>query len=287
MMSKPRAIGRDGTKEAQPAELPAGPLRAGCTAARLNGLPCRPLRAAAAKDAQAPSGRRRAQRRRIAVRVHACACRPLRADGTKEAQPAELPAGRPRAGCTAARLNGLPCRPLRAVAAKDAQAPSGRRGAQRHRIAVRVHACPYPPLRVDGTKEAQPAELPAGPLRAGCTAARLNGLPCRPLRADGTSKHGPIAQRLEPPAHNRPVPGSNPGGPTNSLSMLGRWWLTRLWVSGADVVGPTVTNPGGPTNSLSMLGRWWLTRLWVTGADVVGVFLLRFSPFHLAPPASR
>src|SRR5580765_3181521 len=24
---------------------------------------------------------------------------------------------------------------------------------------------------------------------------------------------GPIAQRLEPPAHNRPVPGSNPGGP--------------------------------------------------------------------------
>ena len=25
--------------------------------------------------------------------------------------------------------------------------------------------------------------------------------------------YGPIAQRLEPPAHNRPVPGSNPGGP--------------------------------------------------------------------------
>src|SRR6266700_1572056 len=25
---------------------------------------------------------------------------------------------------------------------------------------------------------------------------------------------GPIAQWLEPPAHNRPVPGSNPGGPT-------------------------------------------------------------------------
>src|ERR687892_145458 len=24
---------------------------------------------------------------------------------------------------------------------------------------------------------------------------------------------GPIAQRSEPPAHNRPVPGSNPGGP--------------------------------------------------------------------------
>jgi hypothetical protein len=25
---------------------------------------------------------------------------------------------------------------------------------------------------------------------------------------------GPIAQRSEPPAHNRSVPGSNPGGPT-------------------------------------------------------------------------
>src|SRR5476649_204149 len=29
---------------------------------------------------------------------------------------------------------------------------------------------------------------------------------------------GPIAQRLEPPAHNRPVPGSNPGGPTIRLA---------------------------------------------------------------------
>src|SRR5204862_8253077 len=29
---------------------------------------------------------------------------------------------------------------------------------------------------------------------------------------------GPIAQRLEPPAHNRPVPGSNPGGPIFALA---------------------------------------------------------------------
>ena len=29
---------------------------------------------------------------------------------------------------------------------------------------------------------------------------------------------GPIAQRSEPPAHNRPVPGSNPGGPTTPLA---------------------------------------------------------------------
>ena len=29
--------------------------------------------------------------------------------------------------------------------------------------------------------------------------------------------HGPIAQLEEPPAHNRSVPGSNPGGPINSI----------------------------------------------------------------------
>src|SRR5882724_2553128 len=29
---------------------------------------------------------------------------------------------------------------------------------------------------------------------------------------------GPIAQRLEPPAHNRLVPGSNPGGPIFALA---------------------------------------------------------------------
>ena len=34
------------------------------------------------------------------------------------------------------------------------------------------------------------------------------------------SAEGPIAQRLEPPAHNRLVPGSNPGGPT---ALKGRW----------------------------------------------------------------
>ena len=41
--------------------------------------------------------------------------------------------------------------------------------------------------------------------------------PVVPRRA-GITSSGPIAQRLEPPAHNRPVPGSNPGGPTNFLA---------------------------------------------------------------------
>jgi hypothetical protein len=33
------------------------------------------------------------------------------------------------------------------------------------------------------------------------------------------SRQGPIAQLEEPPAHNRLVPGSNPGGPTSLFAM--------------------------------------------------------------------
>ena len=35
---------------------------------------------------------------------------------------------------------------------------------------------------------------------------------------------GPVAQRLERPAHNRLVPGSNPGGPTSLLPSAGFGW---------------------------------------------------------------
>ncbi len=38
------------------------------------------------------------------------------------------------------------------------------------------------------------------------------------LKSGGGGK-GPIAQLAEPPAHNRSVPGSNPGGPTNYCVM--------------------------------------------------------------------
>ena len=37
----------------------------------------------------------------------------------------------------------------------------------------------------------------------------------RQTSRESRAKSGPIAQRSEPPAHNRPVPGSNPGGPTS------------------------------------------------------------------------
>ena len=36
----------------------------------------------------------------------------------------------------------------------------------------------------------------------------------------GLIQGGPIAQLEEPPAHNRSVPGSNPGGPTNTVAFL-------------------------------------------------------------------
>jgi hypothetical protein len=36
---------------------------------------------------------------------------------------------------------------------------------------------------------------------------------------------GPIAQLVEPPAHNRSVPGSNPGGPTTDKEKGGEWMI--------------------------------------------------------------
>ena len=41
--------------------------------------------------------------------------------------------------------------------------------------------------------------------------------------------NGPIAQRSEPPAHNRLVPGSNPGGPTI--------WLNRVTEEPMNMLG--------------------------------------------------
>ena len=35
---------------------------------------------------------------------------------------------------------------------------------------------------------------------------------------------GPVAQRLEQATHNRLVPGSNPGGPTNLASSPNKWF---------------------------------------------------------------
>jgi hypothetical protein len=41
-------------------------------------------------------------------------------------------------------------------------------------------------------------------------------------------RNGPIAQLAEPPAHNRSVPGSNPGGPTNYCGMkIGVFYIKK------------------------------------------------------------
>jgi hypothetical protein len=45
--------------------------------------------------------------------------------------------------------------------------------------------------------------------------------PVHPCTLAPVHPFGPIAQRSEPPAHNRPVPGSNPGGPTILRSPFG------------------------------------------------------------------
>ena len=70
------------------------------------------------------------------------------------------------------------------------------------------------------------------------------------------TSHGPIAQRLEQPAHNRRVPGSNPGGPTSSHHQRHRLapLLRGLFCCGALVgwqgVGLAQTKPAPITIAL-------------------------------------
>ena len=65
-----------------------------------------------------------------------------------------------------------------------------------------------PPDRVEGAPEAAASE----PRQAPSSVRRRQRLkPCYPSKS---GPFGSVAQRSEPPAHNRQVPGSNPGGPT-------------------------------------------------------------------------
>src|SRR5678815_1575374 len=56
---------------------------------------------------------------------------------------------------------------------------------------------------------------------------------------------GPLAQRLERPAHNRLVPGSNPGGPTTAFVETGR--LAQLVEHSLHMRGVTGSSPVSPT----------------------------------------
>ena len=86
---------------------------------------------------------------------------------------------------------------------------------------LRRHARAHPPDRGQGAAQAAPPV--AQPQAQGVPRRPHVGTLDRPLaRPPGPAvgiSPGPIAQRLEPPAHNRPVPGSNPGGPTNFLAI--------------------------------------------------------------------
>ena len=67
---------------------------------------------------------------------------------------------------------------------------------------------------LNGVTDAQSAPSARLATRAPRSEIRRRNDPDTPLVPAPVSVLGPIAQRLEPPAHNRSVPGSNPGGPT-------------------------------------------------------------------------
>src|SRR6266702_2431022 len=52
---------------------------------------------------------------------------------------------------------------------------------------------------------------------------------CRPLRPAAAA--GPVAQWLEPAAHNGLVAGSSPAGPTNEINNFSRWLTWRVFLS--------------------------------------------------------
>ena len=65
---------------------------------------------------------------------------------------------------------------------------------------------------------------------------------------------GPIAQRLEPPAHNRAVPGSNPGGPI-SWGRIRAQYLPSVPSKPRSQPLPAASCPGGCLMATVTLGR--------------------------------
>ena len=70
--------------------------------------------------------------------------------------------------------------------------------------------------------------------------------PCPgPASGGRSAPRGPIAQRSEPPAHNRLDPGSNPGGPT-APRFARRVGPPAFRLGGSASGSPPSSNPGGP-----------------------------------------
>ena len=96
--------------------------------------------------------------------------------------------------------------------------------------------------RCSSVTDAQSAASSRLARRAPRSEIRRRNDPDTPLVPAPVSVLGPIAQRLEPPAHNRSVPGSNPGGPTT--------WNERTWSeTTAEVRSDTAAAPGRDTTT--------------------------------------
>src|SRR5207247_1162737 len=95
--------------------------------------------------------------------------------------------------------------------------------ARRGRPELRGHPRAHPTDRGQGAPQAAPsvAEPEAARVPRGTDVVKLRRFASYFLLPTSyfILPLGPIAQRLEPPAHNRPVPGSNPGGPTFALGL--------------------------------------------------------------------
>ena len=116
----------------------------------------------------------------------------------------------------------------------------GRRRQRTHARGSRPELCRHPRAHSPDRSQGAAQAAPPLPLTQAARVSRgahhvVVSAPFGPRRRstarEGRHGHGPIAQRSEPPAHNRPVPGSNPGGPTISSSVvrpLGRY-TTRVF----------------------------------------------------------
>ena len=75
------------------------------------------------------------------------------------------------------------------------------------------------------------------------------------LRLQGT-----IAQLVEPPAHNRSVPGSNPGGPTKDEGKQGRILIAVFFPRTNNNKAPMKTRSKGGDMKCTRKGAFFLNR---------------------------
>ena len=67
---------------------------------------------------------------------------------------------------------------------------------------------------------------------------------------------GPLAQRSEHSAHNRLVPGSNPGWSTNKMENYPSGWRGRSWKPIGGASPARVQIPNSPPSTMNMLPKF-------------------------------